>query len=438
VTYLAVSQEVSEKLKTEILDAAPLEGGAFCRLRAVDRDGVARFVLGDLIESAEPWAAQREDLLTPSGKRISAAVSIATAENCGLGFVHSHPSGPAALSGLDRETTSRLGETIGELIDGPFASVVVSPGGWAGALTDGARLIPFDRIAIVGRSVQLVKGSRVSVDRQLDDRQIRALGEDSQTLLRALRVAVVGVGGLGSPIAETLVRMGVGEVRLVDDDKLDTVSNARRIFGIRRRDVDTSSPRNKAEVVAGSLGGLGLGAEVVPIVGDIRDPAIQARLLDVDVLMSGTDTQSSRAALTELAVRGALPLIDVGVRVGVRGQSQLDALRFERRLQVPGGPCLWCWRTLDAERVRLELMPEADRDRLIQEGYVTGGVDGPVPSVAALTVAAAGAATSALLGMLCGALDTSPLGAGVDALTLEVVPFDQQRPDPDCICSRWR
>jgi molybdopterin/thiamine biosynthesis adenylyltransferase len=43
-------------------------------------------------------------------------------------------------------------------------------------------------------------------------------------------VGVVGAGGLGSPIAEQLARMGVAELTLIDDDVFDTPSNVRRVF----------------------------------------------------------------------------------------------------------------------------------------------------------------------------------------------------------------
>jgi hypothetical protein len=439
MSYLAIPQALAQQLRGELLAAAPLEAGAFCLLDSMSVSGGSRLVLGPQLESEEPWSIQRRDLITPSGRMISAAVSAANTAGTGLAFIHSHPGAQSAdLSPLDLQSTARLGEVTAELLDGPFASLVLSPTDWAGVLTREGGLSPIERIAVTGRDVTVHGARRPPTEATLDDRQLRALGQDAHRVLRSLRVAVVGAGGLGSPLAETLVRMGVGELYLIDHDVLDTLSNARRIFGVSRAETQRTPPRAKADAVAAHLSSLELAGAVRAIVGDVRDSEVQARLLEMDVIFSATDTHSSRAALAELAVRGAIPLIDVGVRVGVRAGGQLDALRIERRVQVPGGPCLWCMGVLDAERVRVESLPEAQRAQLTAEGYLTGGQDGPVPSVAALTVTGAGCAASALLAMIAGAFDIAPLAVGIDVVTMESAPLPRQERDTQCVCSRWR
>jgi molybdopterin/thiamine biosynthesis adenylyltransferase len=397
-------------------------------------------VLGTAIDSKEPWMAQAEERLTPSGRRISAAVSLAIDEGCGLAFVHSHPLDMRRpeLSGIDVDTSRRLGRTLTELVDAAFASIVVSPGGWSGALWDGGNLEPFDRIASVGTGLHVAGARAAPEDRLLDDRQIRAIGDAANRALRDLSIAVVGAGGIGSPVAETLARMGVGHIRLLDHDYLDTPSNTRRVFGVTRSDAERKPAMSKAGAVAAGLNRLDLGCEVSAVVGDVRDAETAGHLLDVDVIVGATDTHSSRAALAELGIRAAIPIIDCGVRVGTRRSGQLDALWLERRIQVPEGPCLWCFGTLDPERIHAELMPADQLDALEREGYITGSNGGPAPMVAGLTVTAAGLATTAILGMLGDALEGAPLAVGVDALTLSVRPFGRERPDPNCVCARWR
>jgi hypothetical protein len=438
--YFAIPQTAGCGLASRLLDAAPLESGAFCRLRHVQRGGALRYVLGAAIESDEPWVAQGEERLTPSGKRISAAVSISEAEGCGLAFVHTHPMDRELprFSRIDLETTMRLGRTFAELLDEPFASLVLSPGGWIGTLADSGGLTPLSRVAVVGDTLRIHAADDDSSDQLLDDRQVRALGSGTNRALRSLRVAVIGAGGIGSPVAETLARMGVGRIDLIDHDVLDTPSNARRMFGIGLADIDMQAPKAKARAVAEGLARLNLATELTPVVGDVREPEVQSHLLAADVIVSGTDTHSSRAAVSELAIRAAIPLIDTGVRVGARRSGMLDSLWLERRVQIPEGPCLWCWGTLDADHIRLELLPDAQRESLEREGYVTGAAGGPAPSVAALTVTAAGLAASAILAMLAGAFVGAPLGMGLDAITMESRPFELRAPDPGCICSRWR
>src|SRR4051812_31004224 len=133
--YLAIPSELEQHIREALWSSSPLEAGTFCLLHEVARGDESRLVLGQPIPSDEPWVAQRRDLLTPSGRRISAAVSRASLEGCGLAFVHSHPNTDSAwLSAIDLQTTQRLGQTLGELNDGPFAGLVVSRDGWAGVV----------------------------------------------------------------------------------------------------------------------------------------------------------------------------------------------------------------------------------------------------------------------------------------------------------------
>jgi len=367
---------------------------------------------------------------------ISAAVSAANHARCGLAFVHTHPGDSKApqLSSIDQETTVRLGVAFDDLIDGPFASLVVSPGGWGGTVYEHRTIKPVDRLATVGRRLHLFDRQLSPERSELDDRQQSLLGHAGNHLLRSLRVAIVGVGGTGSPVAETLTRMGVGELILVDPDRLES-SNARRVFGVTRTDALAGTP--KVSAVADGLRRLDLGTTLTAIDGDVRDGTIQATLLSCDVVIGATDNHASRASLTELAARSHLLLIDIGVRAGTRRNGELDALYAERRLQIPDGPCLWCWRVLDADRVRLELMSSFEREALQAEGYVAGQPDGPEPTIAALTVTAAGLATTTLLGLVGGGLDTSPLRAGLEALNVQALGYSDER-DPECVCKRWR
>jgi len=440
MSYLAIPDGIAERLRDELLAAAPLESGTFCLLDTVCAGDTERLVLGAPIETPEPWTEQDERRLTPSGRAISQAVTAANGVGCGLAFVHTHPLARARprLSAIDRETSLRLAAAFDELLDGPFASLVLGPGGFGGVRALDGELCELDRLAVVGRRLEVYADGLTTEDRALDDRQLRALGHEGQRRLRELRVAVIGAGGLGSPTAETLVRMGAERVTLIDFDYLDTPSNARRVFGIGRAEVEQDPAPAKAEAVATALTRLRLGTRVQAVVGDIREPETRAALLEADLVVNGTDTHSSRAVLSELAVRGALPVIDIGVRVGTRRDGALDTLLFERRVLIPEGPCLWCWGRLDAEQVRAELLPDVERQGLIAEGYVTGEVGEPTPSVAALTVTAAGAAASAALAMLAGAFDVAPLAVSVDAVSLESTALARQHPDPECVCRTWR
>ena len=84
------------------------------------------------------------------------------------------------------------------------------------------------------------------------DRQISLpeIGEAGQEKLRNAKVLIVGVGGLGSPIALYLAGAGVGTLGLVDDDKV-SISNLQRQVLYAEADVDQSKPLCGAPQSAG-------------------------------------------------------------------------------------------------------------------------------------------------------------------------------------------
>ena len=89
------------------------------------------------------------------------------------------------------------------------------------------------------------------------------------------------------------------------------------MFGSTAADLRATTPPAKVDVVGRHLDQLGLGTTIRRIKGDVRSENVFRALLDADVVICATDTHGSRAVLNELASVYLLPLIDVGVRVGV-------------------------------------------------------------------------------------------------------------------------
>ena len=75
--------------------------------------------------------------------------------------------------------------------------------------------------------MQLTEKEKERYNRQI---QLDEIGEKGQTLLRQAKVLIVGVGGLGSPIAIYLCGAGVGTIGLVDDDKVSETNLQRQIL----------------------------------------------------------------------------------------------------------------------------------------------------------------------------------------------------------------
>jgi hypothetical protein len=441
---LALIQVDVDELQDLLDAAAPNESGAFFLLReGRGVEGKRLLATDPILPTDEAWEAQHEGQLRPSARWVSAAISRAVESNAGLLFVHSHPNPgfPLGFSSVDRRAIASLAETIGPILDGPFAAAVVHPEGWAAAVVDDGALVPIPRIVSVGRAMRVLspveaESTSIPATEGIDDRQRDALGT-VHDLLRQLDVAVVGVGGIGSPIAEHLTRMGVGSVTLIDHDLLDTPSNVRRVIGSATTDLSATAPPAKVDVVGRHLDLLGLGVPVHRINGDVRHEGTFRHLLDADVVLCATDSHGSRAVLNDLASTYLLPVIDVGVQAGGRKNADLAALVAEVCVITPVTPCLWCRERISAEVIRAENLPADQRERLVREGYLVGGVGEPAPSVMALTALGAGLATCALLALLSSEGDVCPSGYWVDGLMGDASETHPREPLVACRCRGW-
>jgi hypothetical protein len=321
------------------------------------------------------------------------------------------------------------------MLEGPFVAAVVHPEGWAACEWRDDGIVTIDRIWSVGRIIRCLGPSSSVTDTNLDDRQRDALGLIHDHI-RSLDVAVVGCGGLGSPVAEQLVRMGTNSVTLNDVDRVDTRSNVRRLFGATNADANAANPPAKVDVVGRHLEHLGLDVRINRIDGDVRTERVFRRLLDADVVISATDTHGSRAVLNDLPSSYLLPVIDVGVRVGVRGAGALSALVAEVRVLTCATPCLWCRKTVSADVIRIENLPATERERLRREGYAIGSSGDPAPSVVSLTVLGSGLATCALIALFAEDAEVAPSAYWVDGLLGDARETAPREPLADCWCRK--
>src|SRR5438067_6342750 len=108
--------------------------------------------------------------------------------------------------------------------------------------------------------------SEVSLDRYSRQMRFAGIGEEGQQRLLAGRVTLCGCGALGTVLANALVRAGVGHLRLVDRDFIET-SNLQRQVLFDEQDVTEELP--KAEAVARKLANINSSVYVEPAVPDI-------------------------------------------------------------------------------------------------------------------------------------------------------------------------
>jgi adenylyltransferase/sulfurtransferase len=163
------------------------------------------------------------------------------------------------------------------------------------------------------------------------------LGPEGQARLRASSVAIVGCGALGSALADMMVRAGVGRVRLVDRDFVET-SNLQRQTLFDEADAAAGLP--KAVAAERRLRALNSDVSVEGIVADLAPDNAAVLIGDASVVLDGTDNFETRFLLNDLCLREERPWV-YGACVGAHGLALAVRPRVSACLrclleQVPG------------------------------------------------------------------------------------------------------
>ncbi|MCO6454013.1 MAG: ThiF family adenylyltransferase [Pirellulaceae bacterium] len=156
------------------------------------------------------------------------------------------------------------------------------------------------------------------------------IGEEGQRRLLDSRVLICGCGALGSVLANTLARAGVGHLRIVDRDFLE-LNNLQRQVLYDEQDVEAGIP--KAIAAQNRLRRINSQIEIEAFVADVAPANIAGLLEGVDLLLDGTDNFETRFLLNDASLKFRIPWVYGGC-VGAEGQTMTI---------LPGEtPCLRC------------------------------------------------------------------------------------------------
>jgi adenylyltransferase/sulfurtransferase len=155
------------------------------------------------------------------------------------------------------------------------------------------------------------------LDRYARQMRYAPLGEEGQKRLAAARALVVGCGALGSVIANTLARSGVGYLRIVDRDFLET-NNLQRQVLYDEQDVADGLP--KAIAASVKLRRINSQITIEPLVTDVSYTNVMKLTNDIDVIVDGTDNFETRMLLNDVALKRRIPWVYGGC-LGAEGQT---------------------------------------------------------------------------------------------------------------------
>jgi molybdopterin/thiamine biosynthesis adenylyltransferase len=173
----------------------------------------------------------------------------------------------------------------------------------------------------------LTAEQRTRYDRNL---RIPGLGAAGQERIGAGRVAVIGLGGLGSPAALYLAAAGVGTLGLFDADRVE-LSNLQRQILHSTRDIG----RSKSESAVETVTRLNPEIEVKGSIARVTPENVDELIADYDVVVEASDNFETKFLLNDACLDRETPLATAGI-LALSGQAQFV---------VPGRvPCLRCVR----------------------------------------------------------------------------------------------
>lgn len=205
-----------------------------------------------------------------------------------------------------------------------------------------------------------------------------------QEALGRARVLLVGLGGLGSPVALYLAAAGVGELRLVDGDTIEA-SNLQRQIAHGEADLG----RGKAQSAAEAVTRLNSRVRVRVLPERLGEDGLADACATIDLAVDATDNYPTRFALNRACIVAGIPLVSAAA---VRTEGQVATFH-----PASGGGCYRC------------LYPEQGAESALRcsDSGVLGPVVGVVGSLLALEVIKQ---LSGMPGSLAGALLTLDLG----------------------------
>ncbi len=146
-----------------------------------------------------------------------------------------------------------------------------------------------------------------AVDRYRRQTILPEIGARGQRALSESTVVVIGLGALGCVAADLLARAGVGHLRLVDRDVVESVNLQRQTL-YSEADID----RPKAEAAADRLRAVNGSIGVAAIAKDVHAASVGPIVRGAHLLVDGTDNLETRHLLNEAALDARLPFVYAG------------------------------------------------------------------------------------------------------------------------------
>ena len=396
--HVAITSETFNNLKqalsnTKGPNAGESERGAYCIVTRSTGYNRVTYLVQEVVTPEEGevyWSGYddetREGLQFEADYRDRAVEAASEVDGAGIMLVHTHPRGQARPSPGDYPADAKDLYTAAQRLEenAPLAAAVWSESGsWHVRACemqiartpgqrdsdaygpDSAMWHDATAIRVVGDTFEKLEtttgatgpeGTRGPIDSDLVESSEEIWGGEGHEQLAGLRVGVIGCGGGGSILAEWLPRLGVGELVLVDFDRLEK-ANFNRHQGSIRADIDENRLKVRVSARVAKQSAVAEQFEVRPVVGSVVESAREEydplkHVLDCDVIFNAADPHWARNVVDDIAHAHLIPVIDAGSDLDTNADGKLTSnAQSNVSIAGPGHPCLECADMYDPKRI---------------------------------------------------------------------------------------
>lgn len=314
---------------------------------------------------------------------LERVIQIATARQEGIAFLHSH-LGPGwqDMSDDDVRAEQRMAPAAMGATGYPLLGLTIgTDGAWSArfwtkdpSARRSYQLNWCSTVRVIDKSLRVTYHEDLMVTRLNRDRQIRTIsawGPKVQGDISRLTVGIVGLGSVGSIVAEILARTGFSHFVLIDFDSVE-LKNLDRLTGVFDPDIG----RAKVEAVAEAIRKSASASEIDIAICEhsVSEKEGYLTAMDCDILVSCVDRPWGRQVLNFISYAHLIPVVDGGILVRTnRDNTRLIGADWKTHMVGYGRPCLECLGQYKAEDAAAEKAGYLDDPAYIQ-GLEKGSV----------------------------------------------------------------
>ncbi len=170
------------------------------------------------------------------------------------------------------------------------------------------------------------------IDRYSRQILFHGIGEEGQKKLGNSCVAIIGCGALGTIIATSLVRAGIGKVRIIDRDFIEYHNLQRQVL-FDEEDIKAQLP--KAIAAERHLRKVNSSVEIEGVVADVNYASIERLVAGVDLILDGLDNLETRLLINDVSLKHEIPWVYGGA---------ISSAGMTMNIIPPKTPCFRCLR----------------------------------------------------------------------------------------------